>query len=507
MATPDAPRTRPGGARNRVFTWAAVVAVGATVAIGAALAPGFDQRQVTPDDPSVWAMQSVAGQRFGRVNTVVGEVDTVKNVSSPTDLVQSGTALLVFSDNLGSVTTVDTAKPTDIDSAGSQSTVATPSGTDAMVHSGDFVAYLTGDGAVMAGRVSDGSAASPTRLDPFANTEVATGQERPEFRAVAVAMSATGEVAAYSAQDGSVLRASAATGLIDGIDTVADGPQGEGVQLAWAGSAWVLFDPSTGQVWRSGADGPSDSGVDNSGRLQQSSDEGSAALIADSFGIVEISLSDGSATRTFGAANVVLGEPAAPASDPATGEMVGAWLPAGAGPGTLWRSSGERTSLDYGGLTLGDQRSPQLRSNGSRMILNESRSGWVWSVPSGQLVASSQQWDPDQHTPTTNDDEDVASEVTDPRAPVAENDDFGVRAGRQVILPVLLNDHDANKDVLTVWQPDIGNLDPAFGTLSLADDDQSLVVAVSPNAKGSASFTYVITDGTTSDGLLSTPPR
>ena len=289
------------------------------------------------------------------------------------------------------------------------------------------------------------------------------------------------------------------------MDTVADGPQDDGVQLAWVGKAWVLFDPATGKVWRSGAATPSDSGVDSTGRLQQSSDDGSAALIADTFGIVEIALSDGSATRTFGAANVVLGEPAAPAHDPATSDMVGAWLPAGAGAGTLWRSSGDRTDLDYGGVTLGDQRSPELRSNGSRMILNEIRTGWVWSVPSGQLVASSQQWDPNQDTPTTNDDEDVATEVTDPRAPVAENDDFGVRAGRQVILPVLLNDHDANKDVLTVWQPDIGALDPAFGTLSLADDDQSLVVAVSPNAKGSATFTYVITDGTTSDGLLSTP--
>ena len=117
-------------------------------------------------------MQSVAGQRFGRVNTVVGEVDTVKEAPSPTDLVQFGNALLVYSDNLGTVTTVDTAKPTDIDSTGSQATTATPSGTDTMVHSGDYVAYLTDAGQVMAGRVSNGSAVSPTQLDPFASVTV-----------------------------------------------------------------------------------------------------------------------------------------------------------------------------------------------------------------------------------------------------------------------------------------------------------------------------------------------
>ena len=483
--------------------WSAAVAVVVTVAIGASLAPGFDQREVIPDDPSVWAMQSVAGQRFGRVNTVVGEVDTVKEAPSPTDLVQYGDALLVYSDNLGTVTTVDTAKPADIDSAGSQATVATPSGTDSMVHAGDYVAYLTDSGQVMAGRVSNGTAVAPTQIDPFATVTVAKGEERPEFRATAIAMAANGEVAAYSAERGTVLRASAATGLIDGMDTLTGGPTDDGVQMTWVGSTWVLFDPSTGRVWKQGSSTPFASGVDASGRLQQASATRTTVAIADTFGIVELSLSDGSGNRVYGSVGEVLGEPAAPAQMPQSDTMVGAWLPAGVGPGTMWDSKGETAPLEYGGQILGDQRTPQLRSNGSRMILNESRSGWVWDVPSGQLVASSQQWDPNQDTPSNDQDQDVASEVTDPRAPVAEDDRFGVRAGRQVVLPVLLNDHDANKDVLTVWGPTLGSLDSSFGTLSLADDDQSLVVNVSPTATGSATFTYVITDGTTSDGLLS----
>ena len=495
----------PRRPRARVATWAAAVAIVATVAIGASLAPGFDQRQVIPDDPSVWAMQSVAGQRFGRVNTVVGEVDTVKEASSPTDLVQYGSSLLVYSDNLGTVTTVDTAKPANIDTTGSQASVATPSGTDTMVHAGDFVSYLTDSGQVMAGRVSNGSAVAPSQLDPFASVTVPKGQERPEFRAIAIAISSTGEVAAYSAERGSVLRASAATGLIEGMDTVAGGPTGDGVQMTWVGSTWVLYDPSSGSVWKHGSSTPFPSGADASGRLQQSSDGGNEVTIADNFGAITIALSDGSATRAYGTEGTVIGEPAAPAQLPGSGDIVGAWLPAGAGPGVMWESNGVTTPLDYGGQPLGDQRTPQLRSNGSHLILNESRSGWVWDAPSGALVASSQQWDPNQDTPANEHDQDVATQVTDPRSPVAEDDQFGVRAGRQVILPVLLNDHDANKDVLTVWQPDLGSLDPAFGKLSLADDDQSLVVTVSPNATGTATFSYVITDGTTSGGLLSEP--
>src|SRR6187402_2114113 len=115
MATPATQNAGPKGPRWRVARRAGVVALLAAVVVGAVIAPGFDEREVTPDDPSVWAMQSVAGQRFARINTVVGEVDTVKNASAPTEIVQSGSTLLVYSDNLGTVTPINTARPTDVE--------------------------------------------------------------------------------------------------------------------------------------------------------------------------------------------------------------------------------------------------------------------------------------------------------------------------------------------------------------------------------------------------------
>ncbi|MCR6712142.1 MAG: Ig-like domain-containing protein [Demequina sp.] len=497
-------RTRQAGSRRLLWRLAIVAGLVAVVA-GAVIAPGFDEREVVPDDPSVWALQSVEGQRFARINTVVGEVDTVKNVAAPTDLAQSGDSLLVYADNLGTVTPVNTAKPTDLDQGNSETTVPTPSGTDAVAYSGDFVAYLTDDGHVLAGRISDGSAITPTQFDPFANLVVAEGEERPEFRSLAIAVSPSGEVAAYSAEQGAVLRASAATGQIEGTDSVTNGPSGSAIQLTWVGDSWVLFDPSSGQVWRRGASDPVDTGADSTGKLAHSVASGDTALIADEFGIVAVSTIDGSAQRIFGSDGVGLGEPAAAMEVPGSTTLVAAWLPAGIASGTLWRSDGSSTELDYGGLPLGDQRTPQLRSNGSRLILNETRSGWVWNVPSGQLVASSQQWDQQEDAPTTTDEEDVAPEVTDPRPPIAVDDDFGVRAGHQVALPALLNDHDANRDVLTIVPGSLTALDPSFGTLALADDNQSIVVNVRPNATGSATFQYQVTDGTAGDGLTSAP--
>jgi hypothetical protein len=501
----DSPALPNGGARARLWRRAGVVALAAVVVTGALLAPGFDEREVAPDDPSVWALQSVEGQRFARVNTVLGEVDTVKAAEDPTDLAQSGQTLLVYSDNLGSVTPIDTARPIDIDAEAAQSTVATPVGTDAIAHSGDYVAYLTDTGRIMAGRISDGSAVAPIALDPFAAASVEEGEPAPEFRASALAVSPRGDIAAYSAQQGAVVRASAETGLILGIDEVVEGPDDGDLQMTWVGDTWVLYDPATGLMWLRGGESRAATGAEASGRVQEGVEGGQAVLIADEFGVVEVPLGDGEPSRIFGEEQSPLGDPAAPARLPNSETLVAAWLPGGLGGGTLWRSDGSTSRLEYGGLSLDDQRDPQLRSNGSRLILNESRSGWVWSVPSGELVSSSQRWDQDEDIPTTDDDQDVATEVTDPRAPIAVDDEFGVRAGRQVALPVLLNDHDANKDVLTVLGSALGTLDPAFGTLSLADDDQSLIVTVSPTARGVATFTYVITDGTTADGLVSEP--
>lgn len=481
------------------------MALAVAVVAGAALAPGFDEREVTPDDPSVWALQVGDGQRFARVNTVIGEVDTVKEVENPADLAQSGRRLLVYSDNLGAVTPVDVAHPADITEAGAAQTVATPAGTEAVAQAGDFVAYLTEAGTFSAGRISDGTAIDPITFDPFEGATADVGSEAPVFRAAAIAISDAGELVAYSAERREVARVSAVTGEIAGTDVVADGPTEGDLQLTLVGDTWVLFEPATGRVWWRGGDAAAASGVAASAKLQRPAGRADAVILADEFGIVSVSLGDGTASRVFGSEGTGLGEPTAPAPLPGATTLISAWLPAGTSEGTLWRSDGSTGSLDYGGLALDDQRTPRLRTNGSRLILNEARSGWVWNLPSGELVVSSQRWDDEDDTPVTDDNQEVAPEVTDPRAPVAVDDTFGVRAGRQVALPVLLNDHDANKDVLTIREDMLGALDPAFGTVSLADDDQSLVIDVAPGAVGSATFSYAITDGTSGDGLVSSP--
>ncbi len=80
-----------------------------------------------------------------------------------------------------------------------------------------------------------------------------------------------------------------------------------------------------------------------------------------------------------------------------------------------------------------------------------------------------------------------------------------MRAGSLVTLPVLMNDHDPNEDVLSIDPTSVTGLDPGFGAVSITDDAQRLTVRVAPGATGTATFSYAVSDGTAEGGLLSTP--
>ncbi|WP_062077297.1 Ig-like domain-containing protein [Demequina globuliformis] len=495
---------RATAARWRNVRRAGVGLLIAAVGVGAFLAPGFDEREITPDSPSVWALQTSAGQRMARINTSVSELDTVKQVASPTDLVQADDTLLVYSNNLGSVTTMNVAQPHDIAAESPESTVGTPLGTDVVHSTGDYVVYLTDTGEVFTGSVSAGTAVTPVQLDPFADVEVAEGEDRPQFVANAVAVSTTGQVAAYSIERRAVLTGTSATELR--TSALPEGPDSEDIQLAWVGERWVLLDGDSGLLWIQDVEEPVSTGIGEGAALQKSGEEASTVAVADEYGLVTVTLEEPAGTRVHGSTeSLSLGEAARPLQDPASGGIVAAWLPEGTGPGTLWRDGQTPAELSYGGQNLGERVVPTLRTNGSRLILNEGRSGWVWDVRTGRLVPSSQAWDADDDVQVAADDEEVATEVTEPRPPVAEKDSFGVRAGRQIVLPVLLNDHDPNKDVLTIEPGSVTGLSESFGTVAVADDAQAIVVDVLEDVTGTASFTYSITDGTTDDGLMSDP--
>lgn len=493
MARVNAPRPLPR--LSTLIGAAAVVVAAALVTTLAVIWPGFDARETPLDNGSVWALKTGAGDAYARVNLELGELDTVKTAENASSLAQTGSSLFVFSDSDTQFADVDMATPLDLTATTGDAFTRTPAGTVQVESAGDYLAFRTDAGGVWVATLSDGGATS--QIDPYAGVEVAEGEDRPRFVATSVAIDADGIVYLYSADESRVLRADARTGRILGEDVLDVSPAD--VQLTAVGGLWVLLDEATGTVRVRGREEaiPTDATV--GAVLQRTATARGPVYLADPDGLVRIDLDDGSATRVVSDA---LGTPAAPLA--LDGTTYAAWLRDADGGGTLWTSEQPVLNpLDYGSASLGEQVDPEFVTNGARVALNERASGWVWTVPAGALVTSSQQWSLDQSTDESPDDDTVADRVIEPKPPVAVDDEFGVRAGSVALLPVLLNDHDPNEDVLSVDVESISGLDPAFGTLSISGAEQTLVVDVAPDATGSATFRYRVTDGTAADGLRS----
>lgn len=469
-------------------TVAGLAAAGAALALVAGVSivwPGLDAQRTPPQPASAWVLQADS-LRYARVNTAIGEIDTVRTVSNPSRIVTSSDGAYMFTDSDAKVVHIDDAAPANLDAEGLRRATAAPPATADVDAAGDVVVYRTDTGAVFAGLLSTG-AASPL--------DVPTS--------VAVSAESRGAIFSYSASAGTVSRVDATSGRVESSDPVS--ATLERPVLTAAGQDWVLVDTAgaeAGRFWTSRGTGRI--AVSGATAVSPASDAGDAVYLADGTGLVRIPVSGAGAERVFGDSTTSRGAPARPVVR--GGVVHAAWLAEGTRGGTLWTSSGGDVPLDYAGQGLGSQRRPVFVDAGDTVVLNDARSGWVWSVPSGRLLPSSQNWnieDEVQTAPKTT--EQKPPPIIDPRPPVAENDAFGVRAGTLVSLPVLLNDHDPNDDVLAIDPSSVTGLDPAFGAVTTTDDRQRLAVRVAPGATGSATFTYAVTDGTTADGLMSPP--
>lgn len=485
----------------RRSTGIGLIAGGAAVALiaGVSIAwPGLDAQRTPPLDTTAWVLQA-DGLQYARVNTAIDELDTVRAVSNPSRIVSAATGSYMFTDSDAKVIRIDDAVPVDLDAEGLRTATSAPSGTEEVDTAGDFVAYRTDAGAIYAGRLSTGDVA---QIDPTGGerqTDAATGT--PAYTSDAIAVDARGQLFSYSAAAGTVVRIDIATTAVRGSDDVSADLAAP--VLTAAGDDWMLVDTASGGYWTK-AQSAIPAGTTGTVAVSRTDPDGDAVYLADETGLVRVPTGDAPAERMFGDRTTARGTPARPVVR--AGVVHAAWLPEGEGPGTLWDSDAGDVPLEYAGSTLPAQRRPVFADAGDGLVLNDARSGWVWTVPDGRLVPSSQNWDlddPVETAPNTNEQEPPA--VIDPRPPVAVDDAFGVRAGALVTLPVLLNDHDPNEDVLAIDPASVQGLDPAFGTLTVTDDRQRLAVRVNADAAGTASFTYVVSDGTAEGGLLSSP--
>jgi hypothetical protein len=446
----------------------------------------------------VWVSRGDASQ-YGRVNTQTGEIDTVRSVENPSDIVQNQQQSVMLTRDNALAWSVSGAHPDDIrDDANSDDAVQTPNGTTNVVSAGKWAVTMTKTGNAylsdLGDRAADGGDGDSADGEAGGDNQGAAGElasgtaltpEGKHYNVDAAAVTADGEVVVYSAANNEVRRYDAETqkfiGRSDKIGSKVSDPQ-----LALVNGKWALLDAKNQLLYREGGDEIELKDAEGALLLQDSSQGQDDPLIADSAGLWKV---NDRAERVMEAK----GTPVTPTE--VKGVMYAAW--AGTGSGTLWNSKTQKTaSLEYDD-SVDELSEPDLtiRNNGQRAVLNEVNTGMLWTLPEGKAIPLSQ-WELFE-PPQEERGEIEVDDVTDPEPPVAVDDSFGVRPGQPSQLPVLLNDYDPNKrDVLTIVPDSIEGLDRSFGSVELMPDGQSLTVTPTADASGTASFTYKVTDGT-----------
>lgn len=488
--------------RGRQARTAAALAVPVVAATLALVHPGTPEAQVHLHDGAVW-LTNTSQRMLGRYNAQVDELNAAV-VADDTEfdvLQDEGDVVLV---ERGALTVVD---PAAVVAAGQ---VTVPSGADVSMANGVVAVADRGTGDVWVRPV-----------DRLGTLDV-TGPGDLELGPGGVAVVAPSGAVLGARTDGTLVRATLPTGP-DGRP-VAGGPgegtgaQGEGGDGAAEGAAAGLDVTETGTL--AGGSVPEHGQVTAVGdtlvtltdgvvrtpggsvrvpgedaALQQPGPAADVVLVATATALLEVPLDGGEpVVHETGST----GAPARPVR--VAGCAHAAWATAA---GSYLRLCGDAApvALDLEGMTTSDRL--VFRVNRDVVVLNDTLRGRLW-LPLEDARLHDPDWtlvepqDETEQSDAESDErertQDIQAECTPESAPpAAVDDDFGVRAGRTVLLPVIDNDSSSECGILAISEFD--PVPEAFGTLTSVYGGRMLQLTVRPDARGTVETTYTITDG------------
>ena len=474
---------------NRVLQLTAIIALLALVVGLAINANGFDVKNVNLTNHNIWILQKVNPKtknqddgRYARVNTQVNELGLKNSVKKPADILQAASGSMLFNKE-PSFINIASAQPVDFNA----DTEGVISLSSAAISSdiGSSVAALVDTSRSLRISIFNGTIfPAPSEVDLPAGVS-------KTYTFDAVAVSATGLIYTFSAAESEIRQFDPIRQeWTDAIETVEGAPAGS-YQLAVVGNRWALLNSETSKLWVQG-------GVDSvtvaPGSYLQKSGPGTNIYLSSLTGLEIFE----TGSRQVGTQQEVVGALETSRPIAFAGSVFAAWLSAEQG----WFydiSEPELKSLNFNDKSLDAQQLQKpttdlnLVTNGESAVINETYSGWAWSLPSGELVSGSQNWDGDP-PPVKNCETDCPPPDQIPPRPT--DDSFGVRAGQLISLPVLINDSDTNLgDVITIDPESVRGLDPGFGEVRTTANQQMLTIAVKSDAQGSATFRYQISDG------------
>lgn len=467
----DAPAL-DGTARRRL-TRAAWGTAPALIAAFAIINPGAPVSQVDLHDGTVWVTNGNE-LRLGRYNPAVEELNGGLVASgSPFDVLQDGFDVVLV--QAGTVAVVDPAMVALAGQAsiGGGTSVSMSAGTTAVTRTTDGYVWARPTGAIGGLRVD----ADPPDL------------ELGQGGAAVVARS--GKVLAVE-PSGALHRitVSAESNEVGSDGHLSGGLGGRIDAVTAVGDELVALSGTTLHTRSATVDLSAYQGVLE---LQQPGPSADGVLVGVQGGLLEVPLGGGE--PTFWAAGK--GRPTAPVR---VGRCAhGAWS---ASTSNYLRVCGgdEPVVEDLAEIASTDEL--KFRVNRDVVALNDVRNGRLWLPLTDAEVREPNWTDIEEDTEDEPDDsereavtaETLQAECTaDSAAPSAVDDEYGVRPGRTMILPVVDNDASSACGILAIERFD--QIEESFGELTLVYGGRALQLTVAEGASGSTSTLYTVNDG------------
>ena len=443
---------------------------------------GLSSSEVEVSDGGVWVLNE-GGGLLGRLNVDAQELDArLSMTGDDLDVLQSG--YNVIETGSRGMTPINAA------SVRRGGLVELPPGSEVAL-GGDRVAIAAPDGRVWILTPGEAAAFSTAGVEP-----AHTSGSMPQ-----IAVSTEGTVFVLDDTELHVFPVTADTRDTEADQTIEVGglsTTDEMVELTTVGEEPVILDREN-RMLRLGTEVKdyqlTEHGVSDldGARLQQSSSQSEDVVLATADALFVIPL-DGGQAREHPAGGT--GTPTAPAQ--AQGCAYGAWN----GSKRYVRACGDGEPTAEAIPESPDDGDLRLRVNNDLVVLNDQEFGLSWMITDAMQIVDD--WVIDNEIQTSDAEEEEKETLTttitniaaerdeENRPPVANDDEFGVRPGKSVVLPVVRNDTDPDGDLLTVSvegdQPDIGTVTPIQGGTQLQID-------VDEDASGTASFTYRADDG------------
>jgi large repetitive protein len=460
--------------RSLILTITSGAVVAALVAAVAALSTGYTAQQLNLNDSSVWVANG-AQQAIGRANTTVRALNSVVSTTgNDLDVLQNSSSVMLVDNAESKLQLIDPATSTV-----TQTVPLPPNEPEVFLSQDNVVIVAAATGQVW--------------ITPLGQIATFNSQSAPALSLgpnVVASMDSSGTLFVYSPSARHVERIQPdSSQAVVGTDDLSL-PIKDTFSITSVDGQWAVLDATTSRVYVAGANVSLRGTVAaKSPAIQLADATGERILVAGSAGLVAVSLGAGSPTTILRGQS---GVPARP--DSVNGCDYAAWT-----GGRAWRdcaSDGPAgVTMPLSGTAAGMKLT--LRSNGNRVVLNDSRSGRAWAVQSdGELINN---WDDliapkDQQQQQQQKDEDTPPQVEKQELPpVAIDDSFGARPGRASLLPVLLNDYDPNGDVISITG--VTGINPSVGRIDLINNRQELQITLANNASGVITFRYTISDG------------